>query len=153
MNSIKIPNNGGGSPTPELKLHLDSSQHQTSWNPKHPIENGCFNWMMVPKSLPWKNGCFTISIQLKIGCLELQVWQLIIVDLRESPCRDGSWRYTNPTVVEKHIFLLIFSTGKNTRVFRPKLNPVDLPTGWACRLQIAAVICQWSFFSDYDIHL
>ena len=32
------------------------SQKRTSWNPKHPFINGCFNWM-IP-NLYIENGCF-----------------------------------------------------------------------------------------------
>ena len=42
-----------------------------SWNPKHPLISGCFNWM-IP-ILYIGNGCFT-KHPIKNGCLEYQVY-------------------------------------------------------------------------------
>ena len=43
----------------------------TTWSPKQPVINGCFNWM-VP-NLYIGNGCFTKHLFIN-GCLEFQVF-------------------------------------------------------------------------------
>ena len=42
----------------------------STWNPKQPFINGCFNWMI--QNLYMGNGCLT-KHPLKTGCLEFQV--------------------------------------------------------------------------------
>ena len=49
--------------------HVWSMYFNTTWNPKHPFNSGCFNWM-IP-ILYIGNGCFT-KHPIKNGCLEYQ---------------------------------------------------------------------------------
>ena len=46
----------------------------TTWNPKHPLFNGCFSWM-IP-NLCIENCCFT-KHPLKHGCLGFQVYVVL----------------------------------------------------------------------------
>ena len=67
----------------------------TSWNPKQPFINGCFNWM-IP-NLYIGNGCFTKHPFIN-GCLGFQVH--IIIFFPKWICLVGScwivWKTTNP---------------------------------------------------------
>ena len=38
-------------------IEILDSQKKSTWNPKQPVINGCFNWM-IP-NLYMENGCFT----------------------------------------------------------------------------------------------
>ena len=57
--------------------HVDISScvsYITTWNPKHPLFNGCFSWM-IP-NLYIENCCFT-KHPLKHGCLGFQVYNVL----------------------------------------------------------------------------
>ena len=51
----------------------------STWNPKQPFINGCFNWM-IP-NLYIGNGCFTKHLFIN-GCLEFQV----VTKFHNVPC-------------------------------------------------------------------
>ena len=46
----------------------------TTWNPKQPFTNGCFNWMIPNPDI--ENGCFTKHPFIN-GCLGFQAWMVV----------------------------------------------------------------------------